>query len=143
MIDPARHHHDRPASRRNPPTRPWSGCRLLPLAAALLLPQAALAQLPTADVQNTCRIAASAMVNLMGGTTIEQGLNGCLDSENTARTTIVKDWGTYSAADRSQCLQTGVYLPSYVEWLTCLEMERDVRKMRQQDREAAAKSKKL
>jgi hypothetical protein len=23
----------------------------------------------------------------------------------------------------------GVYLPSYVEWLTCLEMERDARKL--------------
>jgi hypothetical protein len=28
-------------------------------------------------------------------------------------------------------MRTSVYLPSYVEWLTCLEMERDVRKMRQ------------
>jgi hypothetical protein len=27
-------------------------------------------------------------------------------------------------------MRTKVYLPSYVEWLTCLEMERDVRKMR-------------
>ena len=26
-------------------------------------------------------------------------------------------------------MRTDVYLPSYVEWLTCLEMERDVRKM--------------
>jgi hypothetical protein len=70
------------------------------------------------------------MVNLMGGTTVEQGLNGCLDSENTALATIKKDWATYSAADRTQCVQTGVYLPSYVEWLTCLEMERDVRRLR-------------
>jgi len=81
-------------------------------------------------VQNTCSVAAVAMVNLMGGTTVEQGLNGCLDSENTALATIKKDWGTYSAADRTQCVQTGVYLPSYVEWLTCLEMERDVRRLR-------------
>ena len=29
-------------------------------------------------------------------------------------------------------MRTGVYLPSYVEWLTCLEMERDVRKMERQ-----------
>jgi hypothetical protein len=31
-------------------------------------------------------------------------------------------------------MRTGVYLPSYVEWLTCLEMERDVRKMQQEER---------
>jgi hypothetical protein len=102
------------------------------LAAALLLlwPQLGAAQVPTADVQNTCKIASSVMVNLMGGTTVEQGLTGCLDSENAARATIIKDWATYSAADRTQCLQTGVYLPSYVEWLTCLEMERDARRLR-------------
>jgi hypothetical protein len=38
------------------------------------------------------------------------------------------------AADKAQCMRTGVYLPSYVEWLTCLEMERDVRKMQQEER---------
>jgi hypothetical protein len=102
----------------------------VPFAVAVLIPQLASAQVPTADVQNTCKIAATAMVSLMGGTTVEQGLNGCLDSENVARTNIIKDWATYSAGDRTQCLQTDVYLPSYVEWLTCLEMERDVRRLR-------------
>ena len=28
--------------------------------------------------------------------------------------------GTYSAGARERCVRTGVYLPSYVEWLTCL-----------------------
>jgi hypothetical protein len=109
---------------------------ILPLATILFSPQLAMAQVPTADVQNTCRFAAAAMVDLMGGTTVEQGVNGCLDSENVARAQIIKDWNTYSAADRTQCLQTGVYLPSYVEWLTCLEMERDVRRLRAERHEA-------
>jgi hypothetical protein len=116
---------------RDPHRRSLSTTRLLlPLATAMLLPQLAAAQAPTADVRNTCTVASVAMVSLMGGTTVEQGLNGCLDSEKTALATINKDWGTYSAADRTQCLQTGVYLPSYVEWLTCLEMERDARRLR-------------
>jgi hypothetical protein len=50
-------------------------------------------------------------------------------SEQKARDQIVKDLATYSSADKALCMKTGVYLPSYVEWLTCLEMERDVRKM--------------
>jgi hypothetical protein len=50
-----------------------------------------------------------------------------------ARDQIVKDRATYAAADKVQCMRTDVYLPSYVEWLTCLEMERDVRKMRQEE----------
>ena len=45
----------------------------------------------------------------------------------------VKDQATYSSADKKLCMRTDVYLPSYVEWLTCLEMERDVRKERQRD----------
>ena len=38
---------------------------------------------------------------------------------------------------RSHCVQTNVYMPSYIEWLTCFEMEIDVRKMRADDAKAA------
>ena len=69
----------------------------------------------------------------MGGTTTEQDVNACLDSEQKARDQIVKDRATYASADKKQCMRTDVYLPSYVEWLTCLEMERDVRKMQRED----------
>jgi hypothetical protein len=86
-------------------------------------------ELPGIDIQKTCKAAAGAMVSLMGGTTTEQDINACLDSEQKARDQIVKDRATYSAADKRLCMRTDVYLPSYVEWITCLEMERDVRKM--------------
>ena len=86
-------------------------------------------EVPTIDLQKTCQAAAGAMVSLMGGTTTEQDVNACLDSEQKARDQIVKDGATYASADKKQCMRTDVYLPSYVEWLTCLEMERDVRKM--------------
>jgi hypothetical protein len=105
--------------------------RLTLLAAALLASTAAFAQsgIPTVDIQNTCKLAASAMVQLMGGSTAGNDTEICLGSEQRAREQLVKDWSTYSATDRSRCVRTGAYLPSYVEWLTCLEMERDVRKM--------------
>jgi hypothetical protein len=102
-------------------------------AIAALLSQVAFtasAQVPTVNIEETCSIAATAMVQLMGSSTVDNDREICLGSENTARTALIKDWGTYSGEDRSRCIQTGVYLPSYVEWLTCLEMERDVRKMR-------------
>jgi hypothetical protein len=91
---------------------------------------AAAANVPTVDIQNTCKIAASAMVQLMVGGTSGNETEICLNSEQRAREQLVKDWATYSATDRERCVRTGVYLPSYVEWLTCLEMERDVRKMK-------------
>jgi hypothetical protein len=86
-------------------------------------------QVPTIDIQKTCQAAAGVMVSLMGGTTTDQDINACLDSEQKARDQIVKDLATYSSADKVQCMRADVYLPSYVEWLTCLEMERDVRTM--------------
>jgi len=64
----------------------------------------------------------------------DQDINACLDSEQKARDQIIKDRATYASADKVQCMRTDVYLPSYVEWLTCLEMERDVRKMQQEGR---------
>jgi len=90
-------------------------------------------EVPTIDIQKTCQAAAGVMVSLMGGTNTEQDVNACLDSEQKARDQIVKDGATYASADKKQCMRTDVYLPSYVEWLTCLEMERDVRKMQRDD----------
>src|SRR5262249_24445205 len=90
-------------------------------------------QIPGIDIQKTCKAAAGAMVSLMGGTTTEQDINACLDAEQKARDQIVKDLATYSSAYKAQCMRTDVYLPRYVEWLTCLEMERDVRKERRQE----------
>jgi hypothetical protein len=88
------------------------------------------AQIPHINIEETCRAAARAMVGLMGGSTTEQDVNACLDSEQKAREQIIKDQATYSSTDKGRCMRTKVYLPSYVEWLTCLEMERDVRKTR-------------
>ena len=58
----------------------------------------------------------------------------CVDSENKARDQIIKDWGTYTASDRSGCVQPAGYVPSYVEWLTCFEMNKSVREAGQQGR---------
>jgi len=103
------------------------------MVASHILVAAAGGGVPTVDIHNTCRVAAGAMVSLIGGTTTENALSACLNSEQAARELIVQGWSTFSAADRTQCVRPKVYLPSYVEWITCLEMERDVRKMRQQE----------
>jgi hypothetical protein len=84
--------------------------------------------IPTVDIHKTCQAAAGIMTNLMSGTTAEHDLDVCVSSEQAAHEQIIKDWATYSSAERTQCVQPSVYLPSYVEWLTCLEMEKSVRK---------------
>ena len=89
------------------------------------------AQIPTINIDKTCRAAAGVTESLLGGDrSTERDLKMCLESEHKAREQIIKDQATYSSADKRRCMRTRDYLPSYVEWLTCLEMERDVRKMK-------------
>jgi hypothetical protein len=68
---------------------------------------------------------------LSGGSTARTSYDACMDSEQAARDQIIKDWETFSAVERTRCVQAKSYLPSYVEWLTCLEMEQYVRKLKQ------------
>ena len=90
------------------------------------------AQIPTITIDKTCRAAAGVTESLLGGDrSTEQDLKMCLDVEHKARDQIIKDLATYSSADKKQCIRSDVYLPSYVEWVTCLEMEKKVRDLRQ------------
>jgi hypothetical protein len=83
--------------------------------------------IPTIDIQQTCKMAAIVTVSLSGGT---NDLEICLNSENGARQQMVKNWSTFTPSDRQGCIQPRVYLPSYVEWLTCFEMNKVVREAR-------------
>jgi len=90
----------------------------------------ACAQVPTIYLEETCRAASSAMVELMGRSSTADDMKICMDSENKAREQIVKQWDSFDFSDRDSCIQTRVYLPSYVEWLTCLDMKKMVREAR-------------
>ena len=92
---------------------------------------------PTINVQETCRVAADVMTSLVSGSTAANDVQICVESENKARDQIIKDWGTFTASDREGCIQPAGYLPSYVEWLTCFEMNKNVREARQQGRAMA------
>jgi hypothetical protein len=90
---------------------------------------------PTIDVQKTCRAAAS----VTSTETNQRDVDICASSEQKAREQMVKDWAQYAGADKARCVQAGpkVYLPSYVEWLTCLEMETAVKKIRDEQKTPA------
>jgi hypothetical protein len=91
---------------------------------------------PTIDVQKTCRAAA----NVTSNVTSQRDVEICASSEQKAREQMVKDWSQYAASDKVRCVQAGpkVYLPSYIEWLTCLEMETAVKKMREEQQTPAS-----
>src|SRR5262249_57898528 len=62
----------------------------------------------------------------------QTGFEQCVQSEQNVREQVKKEWSTFSTSDKSHCValaKTGGE-SSYTELLTCMEMARDVRKLR-------------
>jgi hypothetical protein len=86
---------------------------------AMFLLAALGASIPPANIDKIC---ASAQV----GTLPEDrasALRGCVGDETSARDQLRREWGHYSAADKSNCAETPGMQFSYVELLTCMEMQ--------------------
>ena len=91
-------------------------------AAAILLVLStgigAAQQLPTFDIEATCRAAHPL------GPEERDPYQGCMKDEATARSELQRQWAQFDAGNRDLCAQEtriGGY-PSYVEVLTCLQM---------------------
>jgi hypothetical protein len=84
---------------------------------------------PVIDLQSLCRNNQAALNQALGPGTVDQ-FKSCIDSEQNAREALAKGWSSTSADDVTRCVQPAVYMPSYVEWLTCIDMQKDVRRMR-------------
>jgi hypothetical protein len=85
--------------------------------------------LPKFDLAPTC--AAVTKFAISAGRDKES----CLDDEHTAANTITQNWSKYNAADKTQCVGnvTTGGPPSYVELLSCLEIMRDAKDIREGD----------
>jgi hypothetical protein len=82
---------------------------------------------PNLDIQKICR--ASEAVPFADKTAT---FDICVSDELEARENLGEDWANVPATDKAHCVLPAEYLPGYLEWLTCLEMDRDFRKIRQQ-----------
>ena len=92
---------------------------------------------PTIDVRKTCEIAEKDLGPIFGpnsGPTI----GSCLKEEQDARQDIINNWTKYPVSDKQKCINTTGYQPSYVEWITCLEMYRDVRSLNRETKTVGA-----
>ena len=79
---------------------------------------------PKLDVAASCRAAAAA-------TETKDRLQTCLDSEQRSHDKLVKEWLDYTPVDRVNCSKAIIqFEPTYTELLTCLEMARDVKKLK-------------
>jgi hypothetical protein len=117
--------------------------KALALGLQLVMPIAAGDGVPRLNVEQVCKGIAE-----QGGVTfrdpaIDQEKKNCLDSEQAIRDQLVKQWSSFSADDRTHCVNESVMGgdSSYTELLTCLEMARDVRAMRKDQSKPAADKK--
>ena len=93
------------------------------------MPSSRSDDIPTLDVNPVCRGIASQSSLEVG---LQQtGFEQCVQSEQTVRDEVKKEWPTFSASDKTHCValaKTGGE-SSYTELITCMEMSRDVRKL--------------
>jgi len=84
---------------------------------------------PKYDIAKDCQAPASSS-GLAAG--LDQSTKECMDDEQSARSQLQREWMQYKLSDREQCIaeagDTGADLRSYVELLTCLQMQRDAEK---------------
>ena len=84
---------------------------------------------PKLNVTPSCNAAAR------GAISVGRDKEACLADERTAEDSLTQNWSKYNAADKTQCIgnvKTGGP-PSYVELLSCLEIMRDAKTIREGD----------
>jgi hypothetical protein len=102
-------------------------------AVLLAVPQAASAAegVPVYNVRPECNFTQSVIPS-------PESEKTCLREEQDARTKLEKNWASYADDDRSECIgeSSSAGSPSYVDLLTCLEMNRDVRALERKEKAA-------
>jgi hypothetical protein len=75
--------------------------------------------LPTIDIEGTCRSARTAALP----EDQSAAYDSCMRDEKEAMEKLRSNWTKYSADAHAACAETGGFSLSYVELLTCLEMQ--------------------
>ena len=103
---------------------------VLALGAHMLTPVAD--SVPNFNVEPVCRGIAIQGGTSYRDTTVAKAKQDCLDSERETRDQLVKQWSSFTADDRTHCINETTMggESSYTELLTCLEMARVVRAAR-------------
>jgi hypothetical protein len=103
------------------------GISFYPSDASARRTRAAVADsVPSWDLTASCRAAGSAGFSQ----TPSERVKSCLASEQRTREELTKNWSNFPAEDRIGCVKSLTFSPTYTELVTCLEMRRDVKKLR-------------
>ena len=106
----------------------------LPLNAPLLATLLVLAadNIPAFNIEPHCRALAEK-------TGFAQDRDVCLQQEQAAKQQLVTQWREFAPAEKSHCVRLSTLGgdPIYTELLTCLELERDARILRERNKGGA------
>jgi len=104
--------------------------KVLALGAQLMMP--VVDSVPALNVEQVCTGIAQQGGVTFHDSAIGQEKKDCLDSEQSIRDELVKQWPSFDGSDKLHCTNESRMggESSYTELLTCLEMARDVRAMR-------------
>ncbi len=114
------------------------------LAVAWAMGPARADDIPVLHVEQVCH----GIVDQSGGSLTvgdpKVAFDQCMAGEKTDRETLSKEWSTFNADDKRHCTDESRMGgdSSYTELITCLEMARDVRKLREPASPAPAKANK-
>jgi hypothetical protein len=102
---------------------------LLVLGAHLATPVAD--NIPLLNIEPVCQGIAQQGGSSFHDTEVAKQKQDCLESEKQVREDLVKQWPSFSAADKNACIREATMGgdSSYTELLTCLEMARDARNL--------------
>jgi hypothetical protein len=104
-----------------------------PMSTAILVATVLVAgeQVPSGNVEASCRVEVSRTFPVAD-------LQVCMDNERNARDQLAKEWKQFGPADKAQCLRLSTLggEPSYTDLLTCLELRRGARALREKEGKA-------
>jgi hypothetical protein len=102
-------------------------------ALALAIPSARADDVPVLHVEQICHGIVKQSGDSLSAGDPKVAFSQCMDAEAKDRETLVKEWPTFAADDKRHCTAETTMggESSYTELVTCLEMARDVRKLRE------------
>src|SRR5262245_18298600 len=100
---------------------------LVPLTAVETSAQA-VSSLPKLEIEKLCRTRANSISSL--GVGLADPFKICIEAEQKARDALVKSWKDIPQSYKAHCIRPKDYSPSYAEWIACLELNMDVKKLR-------------
>jgi len=93
------------------------------------LAAAAQSNLPIIDIRKSCEVRAKASADILVHKTTISAFESCMSSEKKALDALVAAWKDMPSSYKARCIAPNAYSPSYVEWISCLEMHIDVKRL--------------